>query len=98
LKTLERFKLLIPSIGEKTNMDLPIMLILAGLLISGIGVLMVLLSLKASPDEVKHNSGGIIFIGPIPIILGGNRKWITMIFFTTVLTVFLIMSFYWLLQ
>jgi uncharacterized membrane protein len=79
-------------------MDLPIMLILTGLLISGIGVLMVLLSLKASPDQVKHNSGEIIFIGAIPIILRGNRKWITMIFFTIILTVFLIMSFYRLIQ
>lgn len=75
-------------------MDLPIMPILTGLLISGIGVLMVLLSLKASPDEVKHNSEGIVFIGPIPIILGGNRKWITMILFTIISTVFLIVSFY----
>jgi len=79
-------------------MDLPITLILTGLLISVIGVLMVLLTLKASPDEVKHNSGGIIFIGPIPIILGGNRKWITMILFTTILTVFLVMSFYRFIQ
>ena len=94
LKRLEIFKLLIYSIGEKITMNLPNTFIITGLLISVLGVLMVLLSLKASPDEVEHNTGGIIFIGPIPIILGGNRKWITMVLLTTILTVFLIMRLY----
>lgn len=93
----ERFKPLSRSIGEKINMDLSL-IFLSGLLISVVGFLMVLLSLKASPEEVERHSEGIIFIGPIPIILGGNRKLITMVLLTTILIVFFIMRFYRLIE
>lgn len=72
-------------------MDLSLMVLLTGLLISGIGFLMVLFSLKASPDEVKQSSKGVIFIGSIPLIFGGNRRWITLVLVTAVILVFFIL-------
>ena len=50
--------------------------LLLGLAMTFVGAYMVYLSLRARPDEVKSKSMGIIFIGPIPIILGGSRKWV----------------------
>lgn len=40
------------------------------------GILMVYLSLRAKPEEVRARGFGIFFLGPIPLIIGGRRKWI----------------------
>jgi uncharacterized membrane protein len=41
-----------------------------------VGILMVFISLRAQPEEIEKRGIGIIFIGPLPIIIGGSRKWI----------------------
>ncbi|MBN2334313.1 DUF131 domain-containing protein [Candidatus Bathyarchaeota archaeon] len=50
--------------------------LIIGVALTLIGVFMVYLSLRARPGEVDAKATGIIFIGPIPIIVGGGRKWI----------------------
>jgi uncharacterized membrane protein len=49
-----------------------------GLVMMGLGIFLVLLSIWPRDEEtvVESRSIGVIFIGPIPIILGGNRKWV----------------------
>ncbi len=48
-----------------------------GLAITGVGILMILLSLRPRDErgETRHEAAGVIFIGPIPIIIGGNGRW-----------------------
>lgn len=41
-----------------------------------LGIFMVYLSLRAKPGEVRTKGIGVIFLGPIPIIISGSRKWI----------------------
>jgi uncharacterized protein (TIGR00304 family) len=53
----------------------------SGLLFVGVGLtllgaFLVYLSLRADAGELDAEAAGVIFIGPIPIILGGGRKWI----------------------
>ncbi len=48
----------------------------AGLALVAVGVYLVYLSLRAGPGEVDGEAVGVILIGPIPIIVGGGRKWI----------------------
>lgn len=47
-----------------------------GLTITGLGIVMVLLSLREEKDEerIRHGTMGVIFIGPIPIVFGGRGK------------------------
>jgi len=40
------------------------------------GAIMVYMSLRAGPSEAKSGGAAVIFIGPIPIVLGGSRKWV----------------------
>ena len=48
-----------------------------GLTLTGLGVMMVLLSLRRGEerDGVEHRAAGVIFIGPIPIVFGGGGRW-----------------------
>ncbi len=48
----------------------------AGVALVAVGVYLVYLSLKAGPGEADSEAAGVILIGPIPIIVGGGRKWI----------------------
>jgi uncharacterized membrane protein len=48
----------------------------AGVALVAVGVYLVYLSLKAGPGEADSEAVGVILIGPIPIIVGGGRKWI----------------------
>ena len=57
-------------------MDLTGGLLIIGLLMTLIGVLMVYISLQPNRKEIETKGMGIIFIGPIPIIIKGGRKWI----------------------
>ncbi|MFH2111908.1 MAG: DUF131 domain-containing protein [Candidatus Bathyarchaeota archaeon] len=45
-----------------------------GLTLTVIGVIMVYISLRARPSEVQSRGVGVIFIGPIPLVMGGDRK------------------------
>ena len=49
-----------------------------GLAMMSLGVFLVLLSIWPRDEKtvVESRSVGVIFVGPIPIVLGGNRKWL----------------------
>ncbi|HUV33455.1 MAG TPA: DUF131 domain-containing protein [Candidatus Desulfaltia sp.] len=47
-----------------------------GLTMTVIGAIMVYLSLRARPSEAQSKGVGVIFIGPIPLVIGGSRKWV----------------------
>jgi len=51
-------------------------LLFVGVALTLLGAFLVYLSLRAGPGDVDAKAVGVIFIGPIPIILGGSRKWI----------------------
>ena len=49
-----------------------------GFAMTVIGALLLFVSFRSREDEergVEFRSAGIIFIGPIPIVLGGRGKW-----------------------
>lgn len=50
--------------------------LVVGLLMTLAGAILIYQSLKATPTEAKSHMDGVIFIGPIPIIVAGTRKWI----------------------
>ena len=51
-------------------------LLIIGLLMTLIGALMVYISLQPNRKEIETKGMGVIFIGSIPIIIKGSRKWI----------------------
>jgi uncharacterized membrane protein len=51
-------------------------LLALGLIMTIAGAVMVYLSLRARPSEVQSKGVGVIFIGPIPLVIGGSRKWV----------------------
>jgi uncharacterized membrane protein len=57
-------------------MEVSSVLLFAGVALTLLGVYLVYLSLRAGPGELNAEAVGVIFIGPIPIIVGGGRKWI----------------------
>lgn len=75
-------------------MDFSALFLAIGILTTALGFLMVLLSLRASSEELEHRSTGIIFVGPIPIILGGKRTWITVAMVTAFIIVFIFLAVY----
>jgi uncharacterized membrane protein len=62
-----------------------------GVFMTLIGIFMVYLSLRAKPEEVRTSGFGIFFLGPIPLIIGGKRKWIvTALGITSIIMFFLV--------
>jgi len=57
-------------------MDVSGGLLALGLIMTVAGVIMVYLSLRARPSEVQSRGVGVIFIGPVPIMIGGSSKWV----------------------
>ncbi len=51
---------------------LGILLVFAGITVV---VLAVLLSNKREPDGTRAKGGGVIMVGPVPIIFGSDAKW-----------------------
>jgi uncharacterized protein (TIGR00304 family) len=47
-----------------------------GFLMTLVGAILIYQSIKANPMEARSRVDGVVFIGPIPIIVGGTRKWI----------------------
>ena len=47
-----------------------------GFLMSLVGAILIYQSIRATPSEVRSRINGIMFIGPIPIVISGSRKWI----------------------
>ena len=48
-----------------------------GLTMSGLGAILLLLSLRSKLEkaETDFKASGVIFLGPIPIVLGGKSIW-----------------------
>lgn len=48
-----------------------------GFAMTAIGALLLYVSFRSKAKErgVEHRSAGVIFIGPIPIVLGGRGRW-----------------------
>lgn len=52
--------------------------VLIGTSIIFIGAFLVFKALKAQPQEIESKKIGILFLGSIPLIISGSRKWIIM--------------------
>ncbi len=50
--------------------------LVVGLIMAFAGAILIYQSVKASPSEARSKAKGVFFIGQIPIILEGSRKWI----------------------
>jgi uncharacterized membrane protein len=63
-----------------------------GFALTGVGVLMILQSLRSGEAQRKfnRNSFGELFLGPIPILLGGRGRWILVGTATFILILFLL--------
>lgn len=66
--------------------------LLAGGLITLAGAFLIYLSLRAGPHEVSRKKG-VFYLGPIPIMVTGIRKWIiTALGVTSIILVWLVSS------
>jgi uncharacterized membrane protein len=64
--------------------------LLVGGLITLVGAFLIYLSLRAGPREVSHREG-VFYLGPIPIMVTGVRKWIiTALGITSIILVWLV--------
>ncbi len=64
-----------------------------GFAMTVIGALLLFVSFRSREDDergVEYRSAGIIFIGPIPIVLGGRGKWMLIGIAAAVVIVFLV--------
>jgi uncharacterized membrane protein len=50
--------------------------LIVGLLMVLAGAVLIYMSLKASPKELAEDSEGVVYIGPLPIVVKDGRKWI----------------------
>ena len=67
--------------------------LLIGLLMTLAGAILIYKSLRASPHELSEENGGVRYIGPIPIVVNGGRKWIlAALIITSVLIVYLLVK------
>ncbi len=61
--------------------------LIVGALMTLAGAILIYQSVKASPDEARAHVDGVVFIGPIPIIVSGSRKWIVAAIGVTVVVI-----------
>jgi len=57
-------------------MDVSSGFLVVGVAMAIAGAIMVYMSLRAGPSEAQSVGAAVIFIGPIPIVVGGSRKWV----------------------
>lgn len=52
-------------------------LLVLGLALTAMGTIMLLLSFRPREGrgDVEHRGVGVLFIGPIPIVFGGSKRW-----------------------
>lgn len=50
--------------------------LIVGLLMVLAGAILIYKSLKASPKELAEDGEGVVYIGPLPIVVKDGRKWI----------------------
>ncbi len=66
--------------------------LIVGGLITLAGAFLIYLSLRAGPKEVSHKEG-VFYLGPLPIMVTGARKWIiTALGITSIILVWLVSS------
>lgn len=66
--------------------------LIVGGLITLVGAFLIYLSLRAGPQEVSRREG-VFYLGPIPIMVTGVRKWIiTALGITSIILVWLVSS------
>ncbi len=58
-----------------------------GLAMALVGAAMVYVSLRARPGEVRSRGVGVIFFGPIPIVISGGGRWVIIVMILSVLVV-----------
>ncbi len=75
--------------GMRMNVYAPLLGL--GLVMTVLGALMIVLSIKSRGNKREHESSsmGVIFLGPIPIVLGGRGRWIIIGVAAVILMVFL---------
>jgi len=58
-------------------MEVSASLLRLGLALTGLGIVLLLLSLRRryEAESIEFSTSSVLFIGPIPIILGGKNKW-----------------------
>jgi uncharacterized membrane protein len=63
-----------------------------GFALTGVGVLLIIQSLKSGEAQRKlnRNSFGVLFLKPLPIILGGRGRWILVGTATFIIILFLL--------
>lgn len=61
-------------------MELSSILLAVGLAMTFIGIVMVYVSLRAGPSEARSGGAAVLFVGPIPIVLSGGRRWVLVAF------------------
>jgi uncharacterized membrane protein len=54
-----------------------------GLLMVLVGVIFIYLSIRATPSEINGEKDRIRYIGPLPIVVEGERKWILLALLVT---------------
>jgi uncharacterized membrane protein len=65
--------------------------LIVGLLMALVGAILIYKSLRASPHELTEDNDGVRYIGPIPIIVNGGRKWIlAAVMITAVIIIYLV--------
>ena len=57
-------------------MDISSGFLIAGLFMTLAGAILIYISLRADPDDLKEENAGIRYIWGIPIIVNGGRRWI----------------------
>ena len=74
-------------------MEIASAFLLIGLLMTLTGAILIYKSLRASPNEISEENGGVRYIGPIPIVVNGGRKWIlAALVISSVLIVYLLVK------
>jgi uncharacterized membrane protein len=67
--------------------------LIIGLLMTLAGAILIYKSLRAGPNELTEDNDGVRYIGPIPIVVNGGRKWIlAALIITSVLIIYLIVK------
>lgn len=46
-----------------------------GLMLVVLGILFIIISAMSGTGEVKSGGGAVVFIGPIPIAIGTDKRW-----------------------
>lgn len=70
-------------------MEISTVFLITGVLMTLLGLLMIFVSLRAHPSEIDGKQKGIVYIGNIPFVVGGPRRWIV-----TALGVVILIMFY----